>query len=227
MIVRLTSGLQWGLAMLERILPEAARRSGDNVALIAGGRSFSYAQLDELSDAFAGALRSRGVGVGDRVSIYSQNRWEWIVAYHGILKAGCVVNPINVMLTPEEVVFVLNDCGSRAIVTSLDKAAAVTQLRSEAPALENVIVFGDGPEDTIAFEPLLAAGERAEAVAEPSPTSLSTIAYTSGTTGHPKGAMQSHLAVYLNCALTAAMHVRTVDDIVVTALPARTSTATW
>jgi long-chain acyl-CoA synthetase len=117
------------------------------------------------------------------------------------------------------VVFVLNDCGSRAIVTSVDKAAAVTQLRSQAPALENVIVFGDGPEDTVAFEHLLAVGDRTEAIAEPSPTSLSTIAYTSGTTGHPKGAMQSHLAVYLNCALTAAMHVRTADDIVVTALP--------
>ena len=54
----------------------------------------------------------------------------------------------------------------------------------------------------------------------PAPTSLSTIGYTSGTTGHPKGAMQSHLAVYLNCALTATMHVRTAADTVVTALPA-------
>ena len=56
------------------------------------------------------------------MSIYSQNRWEWVVAYHGILKAGAVVNPINVMLTPEEVAFVLNDCGARRIVTSGDKA---------------------------------------------------------------------------------------------------------
>jgi len=61
---------------------------------------------------------------------------------------------------------------------------------------------------------------RATTVPEPEPTALSTIAYTSGTTGHPKGAMQSHRAVYLNCALTGTMHVRTERDVVVTALPA-------
>jgi long-chain acyl-CoA synthetase len=206
--------------MLQSILPAAAAKHGTKVALVTGGRALTYQQLDDLSDAFAGALKLRGIDAGDRVSIYSPNRWEWIVAYHGILKAGAVVNPINVMLTPEEVVFVLNDCGARAIVTSGDKAAAVTNLRGEAPALHSVIVFDDGPDGTVAFEDLLDGGAPQEPMIAPPPTSLSTIGYTSGTTGHPKGAMQSHLAVYLNCALTATMHVRTSDDIVVTALPA-------
>ena len=103
--------------MLETILRAAAKEHGDKAALIAGGRSFTFRQLNDLSDAFAGALTSRSITGGDRVSIYAQNCWEWVVAYHGILKAGCVVNPINVMLTPEEVLFVLNDCGARAIVT--------------------------------------------------------------------------------------------------------------
>jgi long-chain acyl-CoA synthetase len=206
--------------MLQTILPEAASRHGDKVALVTSSRSLSYRELDDLSGAFAGALRACGIVDGDRVSIYSQNRWEWVVAYHGILKAGAVVNPINVMLTPEEVAFVLIDCGARAIVTSGDKAQAVVDLRDRASCVETVVAFDRGTPGTRSFLELLDSAAPIEQPAGPAPESLSTIGYTSGTTGHPKGAMQSHLAVFLNCALTATMHVRTSNDTVVTALPA-------
>ena len=52
------------------------------------------------------------------------NRWEWVVAYHAALRMRAVVNPINVMLTTEEVAFVLADCGAAAIFTSGDKAGS-------------------------------------------------------------------------------------------------------
>jgi long-chain acyl-CoA synthetase len=206
--------------MLQRILADAAAVYGDKVALVTPSRTLSFAELDALSGAFAGALRSGGIEDGDRVSIYAQNRWEWVVAYHGIVKAGAVVNPINVMLTPEEVAFVLNDCGARAIVTSGDKAAAIVGLREQASGLETVVSFDEPEQGTVSFHELLDRSEPPPALAAPEPRALSTIGYTSGTTGHPKGAMQSHLAVYLNCALTATMHVRTAADTVVTALPA-------
>jgi long-chain acyl-CoA synthetase len=206
--------------MLETILPRSAARFGTKVALVSGDRTFTYRDLDHLSDAVAGGLASRGVAAGDRVSLYAPNSWEWVVAYHGVLKAGAVVNPISAMLTPEEVAFVLNDCGARAIIASADKALAVQALRSQAPGLEHVVVFGEAPAGTVPFDELVSGGAERPHVAPPAPEALSTIGYTSGTTGHPKGAMQSHLAVYLNCALTATMHVRTEADIVVTALPA-------
>ena len=206
--------------MLQSILADAAARYGDKTALVTASRTLSYRELDDLSSAFAGALRGRGIDDGDRVSIYSQNRWEWVVAYHGIVKAGAVVNPINVMLTAEEVAFVLNDCGSRAVVTSGDKAPAIVGLREQATGLETVVSFDDALTGTESFHQLIDRAVALETRDAPSPTSLSTIGYTSGTTGHPKGAMQSHLAVYLNCALTATMHVRTAADTVVTALPA-------
>ena len=206
--------------MLQSILADAAARHGEKTALVTASRTLSYRELDDLSTAFAGALRGRGIDDGDRVSIYSQNRWEWVVAYHGIVKAGAVVNPINVMLTAEEVAFVLNDCGSRAIVTSGDKAPAIVGLREQATGLETVVSFDDALTGTESFHQLIDRAVALETRDAPGPTSLSTIGYTSGTTGHPKGAMQSHLAVYLNCALTATMHVRTAADTVVTALPA-------
>jgi long-chain acyl-CoA synthetase len=206
--------------MLDRILHEAAEKYGDKTALISNGRALTYRELDDLSSAFARALNKQGTIEGDRVSIYSQNRWEWVIAYHGILKAGAVVNPINVMLTAEEVGFVLNNCGARAVVTSGDKADAILALAPGVPGLLSVVDFDGKADGAVSFAECLTDMESAIEISEPKPTALSTIGHTSGTTGHPKGAMQSHLAVYLNCALTATMHVRTSRDIVVTALPA-------
>jgi long-chain acyl-CoA synthetase len=206
--------------MLAQILPRAATRFGDKPALITDSRTLSYAELDALADRVGAALITRGIAPGDRVSLYAQNRWEWIVAYHGILKAGAVVNPINVMLTPTEVRYVLADCGARAIFCGPEKAAAVLEATRALPGVEHVVSFGDAPRGTLEFAALLRESAPSPDIPVAAPAALSTIGYTSGTTGHPKGAMQSHRAVFLNCALTAAMHVRTERDIVVTALPA-------
>jgi long-chain acyl-CoA synthetase len=207
----------WGPA---GILPHAARRHGERVALITDSRSLTYRELDELSDRVAAGLAVRGVGPDSRVSILAQNRWEWIAGYHGILKAGAVVNPLNVMLTVDETRYVLGDCGATAILTTPDRAPAMLEVAAELPALETVVCFGDAPAGAVPFTDLLEPGASPPAATTPSPGELCTIGYTSGTTGRPKGAMQSHRAVLLNCALTATMHVRTADDVVVTALPA-------
>jgi long-chain acyl-CoA synthetase len=206
--------------MIATILPRAAARHRAKTALVTDARALSYGDLDALSDRVAAALAGRGILPGDRVSLYSQNRWEWVVAYHGILKAGAVANPINVMLTPKEVRYVLDDCGARAIFCEGAKAPAVLDVAREVPAVEHVVSFGEAPPGALPFDALVAAPAARPAVPVAAPEALSTIAYTSGTTGHPKGAMQSHRAVLLNCALTATMHVRTEADVVVTALPA-------
>lgn len=206
--------------MLGQILPRSAARHGHKPALITDSRTLSYAELDTLSDRVAAALAARCIAPGDRVSLYSQNCWEWIVTYHGIVKAGAVVNPLNVMLTAEETRYVLSDCGARAIFCGSDKASAVLNATRDIPDVEHVVSFGEAPAGALPFEMLLAERAPRPDVPLAAPAALSTIGYTSGTTGHPKGAMQSHRAVFLNCALTGTMHVRTERDIVVTALPA-------
>src|SRR5271168_4929283 len=203
------------LNSLGQILPAAAVQFGDRVALVFGEREFSFRELDVLSSALARNLVALGVNPGDRVTLYAPNSWEWIVSYYGALKAGAVINPINVMLTPTEVTYVTRDCGAKALIGSADKispalAAGVSGLTT--------IVFGKAISGAVPFDELVAEPIAFDPVAV-DPNATSTIGYTSGTTGHPKGAMQSHRAVMLNVAMTAQMHMKTERDVVCAALP--------
>ncbi len=209
------------LDTLGEVMPRAAELYGDKTALVFDGKPYSFRDLDTMSNRLANGLKGIGVEAGDRVTLYSQNTWEWIVSYYGILKTGAVANPINVMLTPEEVGFVVDDCGAKALIASRDKGEPLLDLKfsNESP-LKEVVLFGDeAPDGARSFGDMLADGAPSFEPAKVSAGDLSTICYTSGTTGHPKGAMLTHRNVIANAALTANMHVRTDRDTVVTALP--------
>lgn len=201
------------------VLPHAAARFGAKTALVTPARTLTFAELDAESDRVAVGLAARGVRPGQPVSLYAQNRWEWVVAYHGALKAGAVVNPVNVMLTPEELAHVLADCSAAAVFTGAEHAPGVVELTRELPELRMVVSFGEPVDGALSFDELIAT-DGPVPVVEADPDAPSTIGYTSGTTGRPNGAVQSHRAVLLNCGLTATMHGRTERDVVVTALPA-------
>lgn len=180
----------------------------------------TFDELDALSNKCANALVKLGVKAGDRVTLYSGNSWEWIVSYYGALKAGAVINPINVMLTPGEVEFVANDCGASIVIASHEKAIALEGVKAKSDVRE-VIAFGDEalPDGMLSFNEILEKSSDEFQIGEIDPQSLSTIGYTSGTTGHPKGACLSHHNILLNVAMTALMHQRSDKDTVVTALP--------
>jgi long-chain acyl-CoA synthetase len=204
---------------LGQVLPISAARFGNKLALVVDERRFTFEQLDRLTNRFANALVNLGVRRGDRVTLYSGNCWEWVLTYYAVLKAGGIINPLNVMLTAREVSFVLNDCGARIIVTSPDRAAVLSDLDERVP-VDHVITFGDVPVgSSLALNALLEAESDMFDSVDREPTDVSTIGYTSGTTGHPKGATQTHQAVLINSAMTANMHLRTKFDTVVTALP--------
>ena len=204
------------LESLGQVLPYAAHAFGDKVALVADGRTFTFRELDDLASALAASLVRLGTKPGDRVTIYAPNSWEWLVSYYGALKTGAAVNPINVMLTPAEVAYVTKDCGASALIGSSDKVRAA--LAAGVSGITPVIFGDSAPAGAYAFNELVAKRLPFDPIPV-KPEALSTIGYTSGTTGHPKGAMQSHRAVILNVAMAAQLHLKTPQDVVVSALP--------
>lgn len=204
---------------LGQVAKSAAEQFGGREALVFEGRSFSFTELNEMVENVAGGLAGLGLSKGDVVTLYASNSWEWIVSYYAIARLGGVINPVNTMLTPGEIEYVVKDCGAKAIIASPEKVAATLPVRDTSNVME-VISFGDEIEvGAISFNSLLESGATAPEPGAIDPVSLSTIGYTSGTTGHPKGAMQSHRAVIMNSAMTSQQHMRGADDVVVSALP--------
>lgn len=198
---------------LAELLPWAAERFGDSIALVTDAGEFTYRQLADRAHAVALALVDRGLGPGQVVSLFGQNSWRWLVAYHGILQAGGVVNPVNVMLTGPELKYVLSDCEAVGLFVGPAELARV------APALAGLDLSLQVTLDE-AFDELIAAAPDGELPEfDRKPTDLGSIGYTSGTTGHPKGAMQTLQSVLLNCAYTATMHGKTAADVGFSALP--------
>lgn len=204
---------------LGALMTDAAGRFGDKTALVFEGRSWSFRALDQASSQVARHLQKLGVAVGETVSLYSPNCVEWILGYYGVLKMGGVVNPLNLMLTPEEAAFAMADCGAVAVFGSADKIGALAPVLAKTQLRHTIAYAGPPPSGALEFHSLL------ESPAEdftPPPIESSaacTIGYTSGTTGHPKGAVLTHHGILMNTAMTATMHGRTVADTVVSALP--------
>ncbi|MGF6787039.1 class I adenylate-forming enzyme family protein [Paraburkholderia sp. 35.1] len=203
-------------------ITRSAQRHPDKVALIFEHRSWTFSELDNASSALAAGFERLGLVRGDCITLYAPNCPEWIIGYYAAVKIGAVLNPLNSMLTAEEAAYAMNDCGARAVVGAAEKIAAV-QAVSHKTRLEWQIAFGEHlPAGALSFAGLLEevppASKRypVEGIGLDDPCS---IGYTSGTTGNPKGALLSHRAIVMNTAMTAVMHVRTAQDIVVSALP--------
>lgn len=200
------------------ILPASAARFGDKTALITETRSLTFAKANELSNRVANGLTAMGIAAGERVTLFGPNCWEWLIAYYGIMKIGAVVNPINVMLTPDEVRYIVEDSGARAIIASPDKGEALLDM--QVGTLKDVILWGeDVPTGATAFNDLLEGGKPDFIPVAVEGGDLGAICYTSGTTGRPKGAMQSQRSLLLNCAFTAMVQGRNEHDIFANPLP--------
>ncbi|MCW3783461.1 class I adenylate-forming enzyme family protein [Defluviimonas salinarum] len=198
---------------------EAARKFGSREALVFEDRTFSFAELEDLIGRAAAGLEGIGVGMGDVVSLYASNSWEWVVSYHAVQRLGAVVNPVNAMLTQPELEYVANDCAAKAIILSSDHHDRLDGLKAHTGVSAFVSFAAKPPKGVTGFGALINSGRPVPTPASVPPDALSTIAYTSGTTGHPKGAMQPHKAVLLNAKSIFLMQGRHTDDIGFSALP--------
>ncbi len=170
---------------LATILTESARRSSERTALKLDDAEVTYAQLDDASARVARLLSDRGVAAGDRVGIMLPNVPYFAVCYYGVLRAGGVVVPMNVLLKEREVAFYLGDSQAKLLFAWHQFADAAEMGAAEAGAECVLVKPGE-------FEQLLAGVEPEPEVAERGEDDTAVILYTSGTTGKPKGAELTH-----------------------------------
>ena len=190
----------------------AAAYFGGRVGVVDGERRFTYREYAERTHRLASALRGLGIGPGDRVSFITYNTHQLLEAYYGVLEAGAVLNPINIRLTPDDIGYILDHSGSKAVFYHADFAPLVERI---APSLATrpafVVMEGDpGGPASHEYETLLAGGASDEPPAEVDENAVAELFYTSGTTGRPKGVALTHRTLYLH-ALQAAQSLRVTD----------------
>jgi long-chain acyl-CoA synthetase len=177
------------------ILKESAARTPDKTAIVSGAETISYAELWDQTRAYAGALRDRGVRRGDAVAVLIPNVADFPRVYYAVLSLGAIVVPVHALLKSDEIEFVLRDSGASILVC----AAPLLGEGAWGGALAGVPVFSvmspDPIEGVPQLEVLAAAAEPIETYLPVAPGDTATILYTSGTTGRPKGALGSHLAL--------------------------------
>jgi long-chain acyl-CoA synthetase len=181
------------------IVRDAAERNPGSPAIVFRGREITFLELDDRLDLTAAALASLGVSPGDRVAIVAGNVPEFVDALYGTMRAAAIACPLNPMLTPPEVGSILDDAGARAAVTELEHLPGVLEARAAVPSLETVIVIGGppAPAGTVSLEEALTrAGVPPQVIA--GDDDVAVIAYTSGTTAEPKGAMLTHRNLLAN-----------------------------
>src|SRR3954466_530314 len=143
-------------ANLATILTETAERFGDRIAMKLDDMELNYALLNEGSARIAGELKARGFERGDRVGIMLPNVPYFPVVYYGVLRAGGVVVPMNVLLKGREVAFYLKDSGAKIVFAWHDFGAAATEGAQEAGTEAILVKPGE-------FESLVMAAPRSEA----------------------------------------------------------------
>jgi long-chain acyl-CoA synthetase len=198
---------------LASILTASAARDAPAPAIRLGERTLAYGDLDDRSARLATLLLEHGLERGDRVGVMLPNVPEFPIAYYGVLRAGGIVVPMNVLLKRREIAFYLEDSEAKLVLAwhgFLGEAAAgAADAGAELIAVE--------PE---AFAATLDGLEPEGAMATVDDEDTAVILYTSGTTGKPKGAELSHLNLARNADVSARTNTTVGEgDIVLGALP--------
>jgi long-chain acyl-CoA synthetase len=198
---------------LASLLTDSAARDPQRTAIKLDDAELTYAQLDGASAHLAGLLEQHGFEPGDRVGVMLPNVPHFPIVYYGILRAGGVVVPMNVLLKEREVAFYLGDSGARLLFAWADFGEEARPGAAAAGA-ELIEVDPLGFADVVGSAPA-----RAE-LHDVADDDTAVILYTSGTTGKPKGAELTHANLYVNAKTKLETLIQlSSDDVILGALP--------
>ena len=217
-----------GEILLTDYLREWAKVAPDKVCLIFYGKELTFKELDDLSNRFAAFLAAHGLKKGDRVAVFLPNCPQFLIAFYGILKLGCVHVPVNPMFKEHEFQYEINDTEAKAIVV-LDHLFPIVQAVKDKTSLRVLTVtrLSDclPQEPTIPLPATLlepgadcpGAMDMMSTLAEQDPTfpkvavdldDLAALNYTGGTTGLPKGCQHTQRDMIYTAACAIATGAR-------------------
>lgn len=207
---------------LSSIVEHHARLTPEKEAVVWNRVRISYGQLNFLSNRVAQALAEMNIGHGDKVALSCPNLPYFPIVYYGILKAGAVVVPLNVLFREREIAYHLDDSDAKAVFVfegteDLPMAQLVKRGFDEVGKCENLIVMMRDPEAASPFAEHKTLNEITKGKSgkhgtfPTSPEDTCAILYTSGTTGTPKGAELTHSNIYFNAIAAFNLHIPALD----------------
>ena len=231
----------WECFTFDEALRESARRFPDKRALVGRGGELSYAEFDRAATELALGLAGQGIGRGDQVAIWMTNCPDWVVCWMACTRLGAVLVTLNTRFKRDEVEYILRQSDAKLLIAmdrfwDIDFLAMIRDMVPESatapagrwvsatlPALRSIVLWDDRVADgMLSLVRLRETGaQRLREGATLAPVSISDpviIVYTSGTTGHPKGAMHDH-RVLRNAANIARVMRIVPDDVILGHMP--------
>ena len=210
--------------LLQDLVTGSSIRHGQRPALTYGQEVIDYTTLATKFSEFASALLSLGLGRSERVGIYLDKRPETVISAFGTAAAGGVFVPINPLLKPDQVTYILKDCNARVLVTSPERLSLLDRSLHTCDELRNLIVVGAIEADTIprrfgmhAWSEIVGSSMRSgHRMVD---MDMVAILYTSGSTGKPKGVVLSHRNMVAGAKSVAQYLENSCDDTLLAALP--------
>jgi amino acid adenylation domain-containing protein len=211
---------------VHEFLEDTRKKHPEKIALVWGDLRLSYRELDDKASRCASALLKLGIQKGDRVVIVNPNSVETIVAIFGVLKAGGVFLVVHHSIKEKKLSYILNDCSAHAIVLFNNQVPVFKYVLKTSSSLRGMIVCGDekrvlesGPVPAVTWSDVLKNYSPLEKSPRISDQDLACLVYTSGSTGEPKGVMESHACVDFATSSIITYLENTKDDIVLNCLP--------
>ena len=205
---------------------DSARRTPGAEALVYGARRLDYAALAGAVRGAADALAALGLERGERVAVCMEKNVENVAAMFGAAAAGGVFVPVNPLLKPEQVAYILADCNVRVLVTSADRLRLLAPALAQCPELATVIAVNPTGATLPELPGIGVLGWDSALAAPPGTTpragidsDMAAILYTSGSTGKPKGVVLSHRNLVAGAASVSTYLDNTAQDRILAVLP--------
>lgn len=219
------------MSLVQRV-QQQAQQNPTKAAYSFMGKETSYAEFEGSVAKFAGALQASGVKKGDNVAFLLGNTPHFLISLYATMRIGATAVPINPIYTPDEITYILKNSDAKAVIALDLLLPLVEQAAGAFPQVATYIICETSPEtpaklhalpDAVkqkvkSFTSLIQSGDMIPPV-ETASDDTAVILYTSGTTGHPKGAMLTYENIYSNARDVAEYLGFSEDDRVIATLP--------